>query len=111
MTTAGTMIPPLAAGSPINALPAGTVVTATPGMAVKVGLARLLQPALADTAQLVILAPISAGVGLAGYSARCVAGACAAGATVIVRLDEIAGAADSGVSAWQWFAAGGGDNG
>lgn len=107
ITSTGTMIPPLAASMPINALPAGTVVTATPGQPVKVGVARLLQPALGDTAQLLIVGPISAGVGLAGYAARCVAGSCDVGADVTIRLDEIAGAADSGVSAWQWFTRGG----
>lgn len=107
MTSTGTMIPPLPASIPINAVPAGTVVTATPGQPVKAGAARLLQPALSDTAQLMIVAPISAGVGLAGYAARCVAGSCEVGADVTIRLDEIAGAADSGASAWQWFTGGG----
>ncbi len=106
MTTAGTMIPPLPASLPINTLPAGTVVTATPGEPVTVGVARLLQPAISDTAQLVIGVPISEGVGLAGYAARCVGGACTPGEDVTVRLDEIAGGADSGVSPWQWFTSG-----
>lgn len=109
MTTAGTMIPPLPAEVPINALPAGTVVTATPGVAVKVGAARLLEPAIGGTAQLMILGPISEGVGLAGYEARCVVGTCQTGDLLEIHLDEIAGSADSGVGAWQWFTAGAGN--
>lgn len=106
MTTEGTMIPPLPTSLPMNALPAGTMVTATPGDPVKVGIARLLQPALAHTAQLMIVGPISQGVGLAGYATRCIAGGCTVGDAVTVKLDEIAGGADSGVPPWQWFTAG-----
>lgn len=105
MTTAGTMIPPFPAEVPVNALPAGTVVTATPGVPVKVGAARLLEPAIGDTAQLMILGPISESAGLAGYEARCVGGACQTGDLLKIHLDEIAGTADSGVGAWQWFTA------
>lgn len=103
MTTEGTMVPPLPASLPINALPAGTVISATLGEPVKVGIARLVRPAIADIAQLVVIGPISAGIGQAGYSARCVSGSCAVGDTVTVRLEEIAGADDTGISVWQWF--------
>jgi hypothetical protein len=79
------------------------VISATLGEPVKVGIARLVQPAIADIAQLVVVGPISSGIGQAGYSARCVSGSCAIGDTVTVRLEEIAGAGDTGISVWQWF--------